>query len=1050
VSGRRIAIAALVVIGGCSDAPRTGRSRASLWTPLAVAQDPLVRMPGSQPNQGIKVDAPNGCDCHAAYNTAVEPMHNWKGSMMAQAARDPIFFAALTVAAQDSIHAVGRPNATDICLRCHFPKGWIEGRNDPTNASLMTGADHDGVQCGSCHIQYDAHFEATHLGTREGSDWAGYWDETGQSSTPSAAAAATARQENSQQAAGVKRFNGTSFFSANLPPASWSEAAGGQTFLSGSGLRRAGFADAGAKHQFLYSRYHKSKYFCASCHDVSNPVLANLAFKNTPPGDGVTVLPSEKDPAYSYFHAERTFSEFMLSAYGQQGGAAGIGPFAPTVFKTSSPGNAIARCQDCHMRDATGVACKQQGVDRPAGSVEHPKSGQPLHDLTGGNLLVSSILASAAPGSPSYDAANAGLLGQTATLTLSLTQGEGLNAAALAAGADRAKQQLQLAASIDALSYASATGALGFRVQNRTGHKLISGFPEGRRMFVNVKVLGAGGQLLQELNPYDAAVGTLKGLPTSYSPSSPALGANELHRDELVYETHLSSTVTGESKTFHFALATGRSKDNRIPPKGFQITAAAARLAEPVWAGAAAPNLFTAAEYSGGYDEVSLTVPTGAAQIVVSLYYQVTSREYVEFLRDEIKGPPAKITLPASAYLVQSDPFFAKLKGWGDTIWQLWLHNKDRPGAAPYLMAQAQVSGPPCVAPVPSLTAATPGDGQVSLVWSDKHSADPLVTGYRVYLDQAGKAQLVTQTGKVTTAVATGLTNGQSYCFKVASLYASCESTPGNLLCATPTKKPAGASCTGDAQCTSGYCVDGVCCASACGGGDQTDCQACSVAAGGTSDGSCAPRKPGSLCRAAVGECDAAEVCSGTATACPANAFKPDGTACLGGSGTCLAGSCVSKSDGGVKPPDLGLKLDVGTKADVGTKSDLGGKLDTGTKGDLSGKTDSAKPDAGAKADAGAKPDGGAEADAILADQGPAARARGRDRPGDPRGDLAQRPDAAPSGGGGDGCSCAVRAGASEAPWPVVLLVALAFALRRRRPRQGDPGQRDGSSEPGS
>ena len=74
---------------------------------------------------------------------------------MAQSARDFLFFACLTVAAQDSTWAIGRPNATDICERCHFPKGWIEGRSDPTNASLMTGADYDGVQCDFCHRAVD-------------------------------------------------------------------------------------------------------------------------------------------------------------------------------------------------------------------------------------------------------------------------------------------------------------------------------------------------------------------------------------------------------------------------------------------------------------------------------------------------------------------------------------------------------------------------------------------------------------------------------------------------------------------------------------------------------------------------------------------------------------------------------------------------------------------------------------------------------------------------------------------------------------------------------
>jgi len=46
------------------------------WTPLPVANDPLVRMPGTQPNQ-VSLEAPDRCiNCHAGYNTQVEPGFN--------------------------------------------------------------------------------------------------------------------------------------------------------------------------------------------------------------------------------------------------------------------------------------------------------------------------------------------------------------------------------------------------------------------------------------------------------------------------------------------------------------------------------------------------------------------------------------------------------------------------------------------------------------------------------------------------------------------------------------------------------------------------------------------------------------------------------------------------------------------------------------------------------------------------------------------------------------------------------------------------------------
>ena len=45
----------------------------------------------------------------------------------------------------------------------------------------------------------------------------------------------------------------------------------------------------------------------------------------------------------------------------------------------------------------------------------------------------------------------------------------------------------------------------------------------------------------------------------------------------------------------------------------------------------------------------------------------------------------------AEAYIIQSDPFFAGLREWGDTIWQLWKHNMEMPGAAPILMTRASI-----------------------------------------------------------------------------------------------------------------------------------------------------------------------------------------------------------------------------------------------------------------------------------------------------------------------------------------------------------------------
>ena len=119
----------------------------------------------------------------------------------------------------------------------------------------------------------------------------------------------------------IKLFSGQNFFVGGWPKYNtYTEATSGQFYLDGGNAKRASFADAGAKHQMLYSRFHKSRYFCATCHDVSNPALANLT-KPLPDQSGGADLISEQYAAGRYFHVERTWSEFTLSDFGRQGGA---------------------------------------------------------------------------------------------------------------------------------------------------------------------------------------------------------------------------------------------------------------------------------------------------------------------------------------------------------------------------------------------------------------------------------------------------------------------------------------------------------------------------------------------------------------------------------------------------------------------------------------------------------------------------------------------------------------------------------------------------------
>ncbi|MDQ3339381.1 MAG: hypothetical protein M4D80_29810 [Myxococcota bacterium] len=106
---------------------------------------------------------------------------------------------------------------------------------------------------------------------------------------------------------------------------------------------------------------------------------------------------------------------------------------------------------------------------------------------------------------------------------------------------------------------------------------------------------------------------------------------------------------------------------------------------------------------------------------------------------------------------------------------------------------------------------------------------------------------------------------------------------------------PPGVTCSDNSQCTSMNCVDGYCCDTACGNGDLADCQACSIARGGTANGTCTVIQIEYICRNyADFRCDAREYCDGTNPSCPADIGNPDtaGQSCTtsgGGAGICPA-----------------------------------------------------------------------------------------------------------------------------------------------------------------
>ncbi len=716
----------------------------------------VIQQPGTQPQDVGTLESPDKCDnCHGGYNSAVEPAHNWRGSMMSHAGRDPIFWATVAVAEQDF------DGAGDLCIRCHSTGGWLAGRSTPTDGSGLAAGDSDGVECDFCHKLTNPD-NSEHLGVMNPGFLA--CDNDGANCT------------------------GEGYYGS------------GMASLWGGSDKLGPYSDAEARHQFMQSDFHRDVDFCGSCHDVSNPAVGELAHNHgaQPTADAVNTAGAGtvafKNPPYKYGIVERTFSEYKAGLISQtpvsdypnlppdlQGGALQ----AIYAAATAAGGNGdyedgttrYYSCQSCHMRPVTGQGCNKNGAPL--------RTDLPLHDMTGGNYWM--------PEAIKY-------LDGLGKLRLGGGMSTGQTLAMLD-GADRARQQLELAGTL-------AVSGNTLKVINHTGHKLISGYPEGRRMWLNIKWYDSGSALLREDGAYGTITADIGGTPT---PVETLLDLDD--PNTRVYEAHYGLTqewasqlvglgydeaiplsydrITGAvtdtlgdlaseapgtvHETFHFVLNNTVVKDNRIPPYGMSYDTARARNALPVPADQYG-NPGPGGRYNY-WDEVTLNPPAGAAYATIDLLYQPTSWEYIQFLYLANNG--------GNAFLADE----------GSNMLDAWLHagaDKGIAMAKPYVMASTtwgSAPGPACstLPPAPTLLTTTGGDKQVQSSWQPVLAQT--VDGYRLYYDQGGKSQLVVdQTG--TTYTDTGLTNGVQYCYKVSSWYSDqgtiCESGFSNISCATP------------------------------------------------------------------------------------------------------------------------------------------------------------------------------------------------------------------------------------------------------------------------
>lgn len=495
-----------------------------------------VFFPGSQDNESGTFESPDRClSCHGNYNIEIEPYFNWSGSMMAQAARDPLYEACLAITNQDV------PSGGDLCIRCHSPEGWLGGRSIPTDGSALTNTDMEGIHCDFCHRLV----KPTDPGTNPFPFDQVYTENTWPADNA---------------------YLGTL---DSLPPMSGN----GMFIVDSDDTKRGPFVDAGAKHAYHYSPFHSESALCGTCHDVSNPVYDRQADDSYTPNAFGFSAPSYN--TYDLFPVERTYSEWLVSGYNTPSGV-----YAPQFGGNKAH---VSTCQDCHMKDISGVAANKKSA--------RYRDDMSYHDMTGGNTFIPGIIAELFPAD--------------------------VNATALDSGEARARTMLQLAATMElTLTEMGDHFSARVRVTNETGHKLPSGYPEGRRIWINIIAMDVSGTVIYESGHYDYNTGTLT-----------------QDGDVKIYEIkpgidHLMAGITGlpAGPSFHFVLNNKIFSDNRIPPRGFTNEAFTSIQSPPV-------------EYSyadGQYwDDTHYILPFATDSIDITLFYQTLSKEYVEFLRDE-------------------------------------------------------------------------------------------------------------------------------------------------------------------------------------------------------------------------------------------------------------------------------------------------------------------------------------------------------------------------------------------------------------------------------
>jgi hypothetical protein len=399
------------------------------------------------------------------------------------------------------------------------------------------------------------------------------------------------------------------------------------------------------------NEFIRSSEFCGTCHDLTVPVLSHG-------------MPEQ-----------RTFSEWKYSSFSQ----ASHTPADPLKKRTAA---GAERCQDCHMPT---LKHEYSDADRgtynadpilvggfPYGKNRSAHGGTAIHKLTGSNRDLPDMMKVLYPevdleviGAPTGKDPRVfpGMLSDRSPMW------------------DRAKQntEITLRDGVDVKITQPPTETttpgvyeMKVKVTNQSGHRIPSGYPDGRRFWLSIQAKDAANAVVYESGVYDAANAELKtdGNNTAFKRALTNTIDATTSNAVMVYErvTGMCNDSTGAWIYPEPASAVAASCtpspavinnfilfDNRIPPRGFD--AANARNAgikfwsynPATFAPVEDQTRFDAAQQAGGYDEVTyrFTAPSGSALTAsAEVYWQTHNREFMEHLRADDsstvrpQGPP--------------------------------------------------------------------------------------------------------------------------------------------------------------------------------------------------------------------------------------------------------------------------------------------------------------------------------------------------------------------------------------------------------------------------